>query len=27
VAGEILAGGLLPDGPIPAELAASLPRD
>lgn len=27
VAGEVLAGGLVPDGPIPAELAASLPRD
>jgi C-terminal processing protease CtpA/Prc len=25
VPGEILAGGLVPDGPIPAELAASLP--
>jgi len=27
VSGEILAGGLLPDGPIPAGLAASLPTD
>jgi Peptidase family S41 len=27
VSGEILAGGLEPDGPIPADLAASLPRD
>ena len=27
VPGEILAGGLVPDGPIPAELAASLPPD
>jgi hypothetical protein len=27
VPGEILAGGLLPDGPIPAELAASLPTN
>ena len=27
VSGEILAGGLVPDGPIPAGLAASLPPD
>ena len=27
VPGEILAGGLVPDGPIPAELAARLPTD
>jgi C-terminal processing protease CtpA/Prc len=27
VSGEILAGGLAPDGPIPAALAASLPTD
>jgi Peptidase family S41 len=27
VADESLSGGLLPDGPIPAELAASLPTD
>ena len=27
VPGEVLAGGLLPDGPIPAELAASLPTN
>jgi carboxyl-terminal processing protease len=27
VPGEILAGGLLPDGPIPADLAASLAAD
>jgi hypothetical protein len=27
VSGEILAGGLVPDGPIPAELAASLPTN
>jgi hypothetical protein len=27
VPGEILAGGLVPDGPIPADLAASLPKD
>jgi carboxyl-terminal processing protease len=27
VPGEILAGGLLPDGPVPADLAASLPSD
>jgi C-terminal processing protease CtpA/Prc len=27
VPGEVLAGGLIPEGPIPAELAASLPAD
>ena len=27
VGGEILAGGLVPDGPIPDELAASLSQD
>jgi hypothetical protein len=27
VPGEILAGGLVPDGPIPTELAASFPAD
>ena len=27
VPGEILAGGLLPDGPIPAELAARVGTD
>ena len=27
VPGEILAGGLVPDGPIPTRLAASLPAD
>jgi C-terminal processing protease CtpA/Prc len=27
VPGERLAGGLLPDGPLPAELAAGLPRE
>ncbi|HYZ26253.1 MAG TPA: S41 family peptidase [Geminicoccaceae bacterium] len=27
VSGEVLAGGLIPDGPIPADLAASLPTN